>query len=93
MITVDAIPAAIAEQSVVVADLEGNKSSIEAVEGSKLKIYVETPTAPVWLNVEKSFVLSNLDESLTAARDKLKQLTDLQDLLNQTLSDALKVGK
>ena len=91
-VTLDQLPQAIRDAEMLKAQLEQSFKTIQSLEDGPQKVFVEAVND--WFELDKEQIVSLYKSRVDAATSKVKQLQDLQSLLNQTLQDALnRTGK
>ena len=91
-VTLDQLPQAIRDAETLKAQLEQSFKTIQSLEEGPQKVFVEAVND--WLELDKAQIVSLYKPRVDAATSEVKQLQDLQTLLNQTLQDALnRAGK
>ena len=86
-VTLDQLPQAIRDAEMLKAQLEQSFKTIQSLEEGPQKVFVEAVND--WLELDKAQIVSLYKPRVDAATSEVKQLQDLQTLLNQTLQDAL----
>lgn len=86
-VTLDQLPQAIRDAEMLKAQLEQSFKTIQSLEEGPQKVFVEAVND--WFELDKAQIVSLYKSRVDAATSKVKQLQDLQTLLNQTLQDAL----
>lgn len=86
-VTLDQLPQAIRDAEMLKAQLEQSFKIIQSLEEGPQKVFVEAVND--WLELDKAQIVSLYKPRVDAATSEVKQLQDLQTLLNQTLQDAL----
>lgn len=86
-VTLDQLPQAIRDAEMLKAQLEQSFKIIQSLEEGPQKVFVEAVND--WLELDKAQIVSMYKPRVDAATSEVKQLQDLQTLLNQTLQDAL----
>lgn len=90
MLSIQEIPDAIAKATKAVDKLTKDVAIVQECVHETADVCMQTHTADVWFKLPTADVLKKLRADLEKAKAELKTLTDLQNLLNTTLSDALK---
>lgn len=86
-VTLDQLSQAIRDAEMLKAQLEQSFKIIQSLEEGPQKVFVEAVND--WLELDKAQIVSLYKPRVDAATSEVKQLQDLQTLLNQTLQDAL----
>lgn len=86
-VTLDQLPQAIRDAEMLKAQLEQSFKTIQSLEDGPQKVFIEAVND--WFELDKGQIVSLYKSRVDAATSKVKQLQDLQTLLNQTLQDAL----
>ena len=86
-VTLDQLPQAIRDAEMLKAQLEQSFKTIQSLEDGPQKVFIEAVND--WFELDKEQIVSLYKSRVDAATSKVKQLQDLQTLLNQTLQDAL----
>ena len=86
-VTLDQLPQAIHDAETLAAQLEQSFKTIQSLEDGPQKVFIEAVND--WFELDKEQIVSLYKSRVDAATSKVKQLQDLQSLLNQTLQDAL----
>ncbi|APD19740.1 hypothetical protein PP101_20 [Pectobacterium phage PP101] len=90
MLSIQEIPDAIAKATKAVDKLTKDVAIVRECLHEQADVCMQTHTADVWFQLPTADILKKLLADLEKAKAVLKTLTDLQTLLNTTLSDALK---
>lgn len=86
-VTLDQLSQAIRDAEMLKAQLEQSFKIIQSLEEGPQKVFVEAVND--WLELDKAQIVSLYKPRVDAATSEVKQLQDLQSLLNKTLQDAL----
>ena len=86
-VTLDQLPQAIRNAEMMKAQLEQSFKTIQSLEDGPQKVFIEAVND--WFELDKEQIESLYKSRVDAATSEVKQLQDLQSLLNKTLQDAL----
>lgn len=86
-VTLDQLPQAIAQATAKLSELENSFRIISELPDGPVRVYIEEVSD--WFELDKVQVVALYQDRVNSAKVSVKELTDLQDLLNQTLADAL----
>lgn len=86
-VTLDQLSQATRDAEMLAAQLEQSFKTIKSLEDGPQKVFIEA--VKDWFELDKAQIVSLYKSRVDAATSKVKQLQDLQSLLNQTLQDAL----
>ena len=86
-VTLDQLPQEIRDAETLAAQLEQSFKTIQSLEDGPQKVFIEAVND--WFELDKEQIMSLYKSRVDAATSEVKQLQDLQSLLNKTLQDAL----